>query len=99
MEPKKKIMVVGKAENSGKRWSFRSHTTHKGQPRAGMPQNRVPDLQPPWKNLQRNENGKEKGERIENRRNSGEAESYESTSKTPISHYKSNPRTLYTHQE
>ena len=90
---KKKKQVVGRAENSGDRW----HTTHKGRPRAGMPH--IADLQPPWKNLQRNENGEEKGERTENRRNSGKAEPYESTSKTPILHHKNNPRTFYTHQE
>ena len=93
------MIVIGRAENSSVRRSFRSHTTHKGRPRAGMPKNGIPDLQPPRKHLQRNENGKEKGEKTENRRNSGEAEAYESTSKNPISHHKSNPKTLYTHQE
>ena len=48
MELKKKIMgVVGRAENSGERQSFRSHTTHKGRPRAGMPQNSSPTFSHP----------------------------------------------------
>ena len=39
--------VVSRAENSGERWSFRSHTTHKGWPRAGMPENQSPTFNHP----------------------------------------------------
>ena len=38
---------VGRAKNSSKRWSFRSHTTHKGRPRAGMPQIASPTFSHP----------------------------------------------------
>ena len=41
------MRVVSRAENSGKRWSFRSHTTHKGRPRAGMPQIASPTFSHP----------------------------------------------------
>ena len=96
------MRVVGRAENSGERWSFRSQFSLAHDPQRAAEgwdaTNRVPDLHPPWKNLQRNENGEEKGERTENRRNSDEAKPYESTSKTPILYHKS-PITLYTHQE
>ena len=34
---KKEKKVVGRTENSGERRSFRTHTTHKGRPKAGMP--------------------------------------------------------------
>ena len=46
-ETGKKMMVVGRAENFGERWSFRSHTTHKGRPRAGMPQISSPTFSHP----------------------------------------------------
>ena len=42
MEPKKKKKgggVVDRTENFGERWSFHSHTTHKGRLKVGMLQN------------------------------------------------------------
>ena len=41
------MRVVGRAKNSSERWSFRSHTTHKGRPRAGMPQIASPTFSHP----------------------------------------------------
>ena len=95
---KKKKKVVGRTENSSERRSFRSHTAHKGRPKAGMPQNSTPTFSHPkttckeQKKIEKNEEDKKI------RRNSGEANPYEIDVKTSILRNKSNPRTFYTHQ-
>ena len=93
---RKKNGVVGRSENSGERQSFRSHMTHKGQPKSRSPRKLDPDLQPTQDTCKEEKKIRENKEDSENPTKLRRGQTLRN--RRINLHNKSNPRAFCTHQ-